>query len=270
MEAVVHLVVKSVFSRGLRRVVGVTGAIWKLRNSVSPRQRAVLRRAGDLALYPLGSIVGGSSELPFCALTFDDGPDATWTGPLLKLLADRQMHATFFLLTQQTRKFPELVEAIVDGGHEVGLHGDDHTRLTKLPVRDVLRRIKDSKSELQRLSGCPVRLFRPPYGAQSILTYLTARINGMQVVVWGPYAEDWVDGSPEDVANRGLAGIKFGDILLLHDGLELPDGQLPPTFDRLAMFEKVLDGFSELGLTGVSVSELQRLCGERKSAWFRP
>jgi peptidoglycan/xylan/chitin deacetylase (PgdA/CDA1 family) len=180
------------------------------------------------------------------------------------------MQATFFLLTKQTRRFPELVNEIVSGGHEVALHGEDHTRLTTLSIGEVNRRIRSSKSELQLASGRPVTLFRPPYGAQTILTYLVARRNGMQVVVWGPYAEDWVDGSPQEVANRGLAGTTSGEILLLHDGLELPDGELAPTFDRLSMFEKVLDGLSDMGLTGVSVSELRRLGGVRRTAWFRP
>ena len=251
-------------------MIGITDAIWRLRNSISPRKRAVLRRSADVALFPLGSIIRGSRELPYCALTFDDGPDGTWTRPLLDLLGDRQMRATFFVLTKQARKFPELLEEIVKGGHEVALHGEDHIRLTTLPIGEVRRRIRSSKCELQRLSGRPVTLFRPPYGAQTILTYLVARGSGMRVVVWGPYAQDWIDGSPEEVAKRGLVGLKPGDILLLHDGLELPEGELAPTFDRLSMFEQVLDGLAAEGLTGVSVSDLRRLGGVRTTAWFRP
>ncbi len=221
-------------------------------------------------LSPVGSIVRGSADRPYCALTFDDGPDPRWTAPLLDLLAERRMHATFFLLTDRTRQHPELVERIVAGGHEIALHGDDHARLTDLPIAQVRHKIRSAKAELERATGRPVRFFRPPYGAQSAATYAIARLAGLRVVVWGPYAEDWVDGPPNEVAGRGLATLGPGDILLLHDGVEVPDGEPLPGFDRAEMFTHILDGLAARGLTGVSVSELGRLNGVRKTAWFRP
>ncbi len=66
----------------------------------------------------------------------------------------------------------------------------------------------------------PLRWFRPPFGAQSLSTYVLTRLAGLDVVVWGPHAADWEDGSPDEVAHRALGTVNGGEILLLHDGLE--------------------------------------------------
>ena len=93
---------------------------------------------------------------------------------------------------------------------------------------------------------------------------------GLDVVVWGPYAEDWIEGTPEETASRALAMVKGGDILLLHDGLEMPAGQSPPRFDRVRSFELILDGMAARGLQPTSVSQLIATDGTRRTAWFRP
>ena len=115
-----------------------------------------------------------------------------------------------------------------------------------------------------------MRYFRPPFGAQSPSTYLVARSCGLDVVVWGPYAEDWVDGTPEIVAGRGLRNLSAGDVLLLHDGLVTPPGSRLPTFDRIRAFELILDGMAEQGLVATTVGDLTTNRCARRTAWFRP
>jgi peptidoglycan/xylan/chitin deacetylase (PgdA/CDA1 family) len=155
-------------------------------------------------------------------------------------------------------------------GHEIALHADCHDRFTLVPPRVLWRRLKAARRLLERVAKRPVRFFRPPFGAQSFSTYLVARACGLDVVVWGPYAEDWVEGSPEVVAARGLAALKGGDVLLLHDGLEVPAGEPVPTFDRVRAFELILDGLAARRLTPGTVGELISPANARRTAWFRP
>ncbi len=247
-----------------------TTFVWRLRSRMSPSQRSRVRRFADAALRPVGSIASVRTTDPILGLTFDDGPDPRWTPPLLDLLDEHEVRATFFLLTYRARRHPELVRELVARGHEIGLHGDDHTRLTTLPVRDVARRIRVAKAELEQITGADVRWFRPAFGSQSIPIFLAIRRAGLDVVVWGPIAEDWIDGTPEEVAGRALHQLAPGAILLLHDAIEVPPGEPMPEFDRVAAFDVLLTGLRDMGYAAMPVGQLVRRGRVHRSAWFRP
>jgi peptidoglycan/xylan/chitin deacetylase (PgdA/CDA1 family) len=248
----------------------LTAMAWRLRSRLTPDDRARIRSTMDRVLTPVGSINGTRGSLPEVALTFDDGPDPAVTPHVLDLLRDSGARATFFVLTDRAARHPMLVRRILAEGHELGLHADRHERLSEVPALALSRRLRAARKLLQDVSGAPVRLFRPPFGAQSLASYLAARSSGLDVVVWGPYAEDWVQASPEVVAARGLNGLQSGDVLLLHDGLVVPDGERVPTFDRMRAFELILDGMAERGLRPTSVSGLLGAGRTRRTAWFRP
>jgi peptidoglycan/xylan/chitin deacetylase (PgdA/CDA1 family) len=241
----------------------------RIRTGLSEKNRKRARRLADGLLSTVGSISGAMTPSNRIALTFDDGPDPDVTPRLLDLLAARDAKATFFVLTCLAERHPGIVRRIVNEGHEIALHADRHERLTDLPIADVLRRLKAARATLEDMAGQPIRLFRPPFGSQSLSTYLATRFCGLDVVVWGPYAEDWVERAPEAVAERGLSDLRPGQILLLHDGLEMPDGETRPTFDRVRAFELILDGLSARGISGITVSDLIAEGGPRRTAWFR-
>jgi peptidoglycan/xylan/chitin deacetylase (PgdA/CDA1 family) len=243
---------------------------WKLRSRLTADGRARARRIADLILSSVGSISGAAQPSSQVALTFDDGPDETVTPQVLDLLRDRGVRGTFFVLTDRVSRHPELVRRMASEGHEIALHADRHERLTQVSVLELRRRLRAARAALQEVSNQRVRFFRPPFGAQSIATYLAARICGLDVVVWGPHAEDWVQGSPEAVAARGLEHLKGGDVLLLHDGLVAPAGESTPTFDRVRAFALILDGMTARGLSPTTVGELTASGPARRTAWFRP
>src|SRR6476661_8683227 len=56
------------------------------------------------------------------SLTFDDGPDPTWTPRILDLLARHHLHATFFVTGRAAARYPDLVRRIVSEGHALGNH----------------------------------------------------------------------------------------------------------------------------------------------------
>lgn len=63
-------------------------------------------------------------------LTFDDGPDPTWTPKVLDVLKKHHAHAVFFVTGTMTSRYPELVKRMVEEGHEVGLHTFNHPDLS--------------------------------------------------------------------------------------------------------------------------------------------
>jgi peptidoglycan/xylan/chitin deacetylase (PgdA/CDA1 family) len=223
-------------------------------------------------LAPLGSVRGVRTDEPIVALTYDDGPEPGDTEAVLDALAAAGVRATFFVLVYRAEQYPELIKRTLGAGHEIALHGIDHSRLTELPVPEVSRRLADGKARLERLTGRPITLFRPAYGSQTVRTYLAARRAGLDPVVWGPTAEDWRDGSPDEVAGRALAGTAPGEIMLLHDAFEIPPGDRTPrpTFDRGEVTHALIAGLRDRGYAATSVGTL--LAGRRpwRTAWYRP
>lgn len=209
-------------------------------------------------LLPLSSAMRVRTEDRVMALTYDDGPDPEHTPQILAALARRDVRATFFLLADAAERHPGLVLQILRSGHEVGLHGVDHTRLTDVSAVRAARLVREGKRRLEAVAGQPVRLYRPTYGAQGVLQFLSARALGMDVVYWTAWARDWVDDEGVAVAQRALSARHRGGILLLHDTTQDTEGQALalPTFSRGEVTQRVLDGLLDDGFAIVPAGRL--------------
>lgn len=135
------------------------------------------------------------------ALTFDDGPWAEGTGPILHLLALHGAPATFFIWGRQASSHPDLVRRIVDAGHSVQPHCFSHAshhEMTPEQIRADLDRVLDLLTEL----GVPrPHLWRPPYGQwRKDATDVIARERGLGLTGWTIDTRDF-DGRPATQMN---------------------------------------------------------------------
>jgi len=240
----------------------------KLRARLNPAARQRLRRLADRFFSGLGSINGAHPPTTLVAITYDDGPDPAVTPGILDLLKARGCRATFFVLTDKAADRPDLLQRMVAEGHEVGLHFDRHDRLTAMPKAVARERLTAARRRLEEWVG-PVRFFRPPFGGQSLATFNIARKLGLDVVTWGPHAEDWIQQPPAAAAARALRDMRGGDILLLHDGMEVPPGEVPPVLDRVKILDLVLDGMKDRGFVPTTVGAMVAQGRPRLSPWFR-
>lgn len=247
----------------------ITALAETFRKQLGPRNRRLARSLVDPMLGFVGTAHGARKTSSSVALTFDDGPHPLVTPRLLDLLRERNAKSTFFMLTDHAVRHPALVRRVIDEGHEVGLHCDRHDRLTTLGFSEIKQRLAKARAVLEQLCGVPVKLFRPPYGAQSLVSFVAARSLGFEIVAWGPYAEDWIDQTAEASAAKVLGCVKGGDIALFHDGLELAAGTPEPELDRVRVVELVLDGLAERSLDATTVGRLLAEHGTRRTAWFR-
>jgi len=231
-----------------------------------------VRAAVDLVLAPLLGSVRATGAKSRVAITFDDGPDPDVTPQLLALLAETGVTCTFFVLVKQAQRHPELLRAMQAAGHEIALHGDDHRRVTEMSHGDAVRYLRSARVTLEALAGAAVLRYRPPYGSQSLSSYVAARRAGLEVVVWSADAADWTDRPVEQVVADGLLALAGGGILLLHERLE-PDprnGAPTTTFHRAEMARRTIEGARARGWEPGTVRDLVDAGGVRRTAWFRP
>ena len=81
---------------------------------------------------------------------------------ILALLAEHDVHATFFTLGWVAERYPALVRRIIEGGHELASHGYEHHRATDQGYGEFLADIRLAKAVLEDIAGQPVRGYRAP------------------------------------------------------------------------------------------------------------
>ncbi|WP_337060153.1 polysaccharide deacetylase family protein [Kineococcus sp. G2] len=201
-------------------------------------------RPVNRALRGASTVLCADTDERVVALTYDDGPDPEQTPALLDVLAERSVRATFFVLVERAEAHPGIVRRALDEGHEVELHGIDHTRLSALGTREAVARVREGKDRLEQVTGRPVRFFRPPYGAQTLPQVLGFRSLGLEVVLWSGWAQDWVHDEVPAVAGRIVRPFSPGAVILLHDTRGDPDVGDPaelPRFSRAEALSHALD-----------------------------
>ena len=81
---------------------------------------------------------------------------------ILQLLSHHQARATFFVLSWVAERSPKLIREIVEHGHEVASHGDDHRPITSLSRREFRETAMSSKACLEDTTGHLVVGYRAP------------------------------------------------------------------------------------------------------------
>ncbi|MCU4184378.1 polysaccharide deacetylase family protein [Acidiferrimicrobium sp. IK] len=152
------------------------------------------------------------------ALTFDDGPDPRSTPVILEALAKLDWKATFFVLGSQVRRAPDLLDEILDQGHELGVHGDHHVSHLRRPAPWAVADVRRARDLVEDRTGQAMRWFRPPYGALAASSVVAGRRNGLQTVLWSTWGRDWrEEATPGSVVADVTRTWHAGPTVLLHD-----------------------------------------------------
>ena len=127
-----------------------------------------LVESSDTLQYASPYIVRKSGFRPKeIALTFDDGPDRTYTPQILDVLHRYGVPATFFCVGANIESEPDLVRREYDEGHEVGNHSFTHPDLGAVSLERAALEINLTQVALAGATGHTSVLFRPPYNADS-------------------------------------------------------------------------------------------------------
>ncbi len=151
-------------------------------------------------------------------LTFDDGPDPDTTPQIVEILAKYDCHATFFVVGERIKQYPEIGKMIVDSGHIVGNHLLFHSGISFLSPACFLQQIQTTQQIIESITNQPCPYFRPPYGRILPGTISRLRQQGVYVVLWNVFVPDYRPGfHMVNIIRRVQHLTKPGAIILLHD-----------------------------------------------------
>lgn len=184
----------------------------------------------------------------YVALTFDDGPSASYTPLLLDGLKERGARATFFVLGCQLEGNEELVRRMKAEGHQIGNHSYDHAQLSQVTTAEAVEDLVRCDLALCSLLGEGDYWVRPPYGS---LTGEEQAAVGQPVVCWSVDPRDWECLDVGQILDVILREAEDGDIILMHDCYA--------TTVEAAL--RAVDHLQARGLQVVTVAELMDIKG---------
>ena len=140
------------------------------------------------------------AEFSPCQLSQGEYGSRAGVPRILRLLAGHDITASFFVPAVSALLHPEDVQAFVDGGHEVALHGWIHERNTALPPGAERELTLRSADVLERLTGTrPVGLRTPSWDFSAdtldVIRELGLRYDSSLMADDEPY-EILADGEP--------------------------------------------------------------------------
>lgn len=195
----------------------------------------------------------GDPTLKQVALTFDDGPDGQFTPRVLDVLRQAGVKATFFVVGLRAMAHPEVLRRIVAEGHEIGNHTFHHPLLTRVNAWRLSEELISTDRVLRSITGRPVTLFRPPYGASNPAILKAATGAGYRLVLWDIDSQDWMPHqTTAGVLQQVLPNLRNGAIILQHAA----GGRGEDLTDTVQALPQIIAAIQARGYRMVTVSEL--------------
>lgn len=185
------------------------------------------------------------------ALTFDDGPNETFTPQILKLLRIYQDHATFFVVGNRLTNYAAILKQEYADGNEIGNHTYSHHLTNELPQKTLEEEIEHTNEIVQRYTGHTPHLFRPPGGYYNDKIVNAALYEHCKVIIWSwdQDSRDWKSLPSSYLAKSILSHLHPGDIILMHDN----GGDRTNTINALKV---ILPALKKAGYRSTTVSDL--------------
>ncbi len=156
---------------------------------------------------------------PSIYLSFDDGPHPLFSKQIINVLGYYNISATFFVVGKNVLENPHIINALLEAGHTIGLHGMSHRRMIFQSEASLQQELQDCKALVESITNSTVSLFRPPYGQFGPkLLRICARLQ-LQPVMWTNMPFDFQSGLSDDrVIKWAIQKSSNGTIIVLHDG----------------------------------------------------
>lgn len=177
------------------------------------------------------------------ALTFDDGPNDTYTLPLLEGLRERGVKATFFLLGQEVTENPQIAKKIAQDGHLIGNHSFYHRDLSAMSAEEATTQVGLANEVIFEVTGQYPQLIRPPFGrVPEDLVYEPPMVEAL----WTIDSRDWELSDVGTIMQNVLPHVQENAIILMHDASQ----------SSVQAALAIVDCLQERGYTFVTLDEI--------------
>ncbi|MEW2567028.1 bifunctional polysaccharide deacetylase/glycosyltransferase family 2 protein [Streptomyces sp. NPDC047070] len=179
---------------------------------------------GPILSFRNGEALSRSVPEKTIALTFDDGPNPTWTPQILKILEENDVPGTFFLVGSMVSRYPSIVNDLVDQGNEVGIHTFTHVDLSYQSSARIEREMDQTQLALAGAAGITTTLFRAPYSSEtdaidnySWPVYKKLGAEGYTSVFVDTDSDDWKRPGVSKIIKWATPSKNKGASVLFHD-----------------------------------------------------
>ncbi|MFN6497260.1 MAG: polysaccharide deacetylase family protein [Nostoc sp. DedQUE01] len=193
------------------------------------------------------------------ALTFDDGPSPKNTAQILEILQKNKIKATFFMIGQMVKYFPQVAKQVVADGEVIGNHTWHHS-YRHMNVVTAASEINTTADIIYQTTGVKTTLFRPPGGFLNNGLADYAKSQKYTVIMWSEVVGDAERPLPQvpKMVKNVLKNAKPGAIVLMHDG----GGNRSRTVQALP---EIIDGLKAQGYRFVTIPELLEIQAQEKN-----
>ncbi|MGY3052758.1 cellulose synthase/poly-beta-1,6-N-acetylglucosamine synthase-like glycosyltransferase/peptidoglycan/xylan/chitin deacetylase (PgdA/CDA1 family)/spore germination protein YaaH [Pedobacter sp. UYEF25] len=196
-------------------------------------------------------------------LTFDDGPDPTYTPQVLNILKEEKVPGAFFVVGIMAEKNMGLLRQEYDDGYLIGNHTFFHPDMSSIGPARVKFELNSTRRLIEAVTGHSTILFRAPFNADAepqntseILPVAQSRKENYINIGEFIDPEDWEPGKTADqIFNEVVKQKDNGNILLLHDA----GGNREAT---VAALPRIIHYFKKQGYTFTTIGDLM---GKKKS-----
>ncbi len=196
-------------------------------------------------ILPIYSVNTKEKEV---AITFDVAWGDEDLEEVLNILDENEVKATFFIVGDWAKEFPQHVKTIYEKGHDVANHSDRHPHVTKLTSEEIKKDIMDAHDRIKEIIGIDMDLYRAPYGEYNDDVVLAAKDCGYYTIQWDVDSLDWKNYGKQALIDKVLKhkNLTHGSIILLHTGTDY-------TKDAL---DELIKGIKTKGYEIIPVSKL--------------
>ncbi|MFD4556468.1 bifunctional polysaccharide deacetylase/glycosyltransferase family 2 protein [Streptomyces sp. NPDC058469] len=179
---------------------------------------------GPILTFRNGKPVTQTIAKKTIVLTFDDGPNPTYTPTVLKILKKYDVPATFFLVGSMVSRYPDIVKQMVEQGEEVGIHTFTHVDLSYQSDARIKREMEQTQLALAGAAGITTTLFRAPYSSEtdaidnySYPVYKKLGTDGYTSVFVDTDSDDWKQPGVAKIIKWATPSGTSGSSVLFHD-----------------------------------------------------
>lgn len=182
------------------------------------------------------------------ALSFDAAWGADDTDSLIATLGKHDVKATFFLVGDWVRKYPDEVKRIAAAGHDIGNHSNKHPHMNSMNKQQIKDDVMAAHESTKELLGIDMNLFRPPFGEYNNTVIEALEECGYYTIQWDVDSLDWKEYGLQNLIDTVVnhKNLGNGSIVLMHNNAKY-------TKDAL---ESIIVGLKEQGYELVPISEL--------------